>query len=114
MLDIGATEAGDQAGAAVDLVLHDTQDEQGREGGGCCWIYFTSGTSGKPKGVACAHEGAINYCRNHPLIEPQGKSTQLACVHRGHTAHGKVRDMMQTRACPGAARTHAHVRSCAM
>ena len=38
------------------------------EGGGKCWVYFTSGTSGAPKGVVCCHDAASNYCQFHPLL----------------------------------------------
>jgi non-ribosomal peptide synthetase component F len=33
-----------------------------------CWVYYTSGTTGRPKGVLIEHAAAANYSRYHPLL----------------------------------------------
>lgn len=63
-------EGGERGGGGGGEASADEDEggmEQG-EGGGLCWVYFTSGTSGAPKGVMCCHDAALNYCRFHPLL----------------------------------------------
>ena len=45
------------------------EEEEGRDGD-VCWIYYTSGSTGPPKGVLCEHRCAVNYLDNHPLFAP--------------------------------------------
>jgi non-ribosomal peptide synthetase component F len=48
----------------------DEGKEQGHQGlqGEMCWIYYTSGSTGVPKGVGCVHENAVSYINHHPLF----------------------------------------------
>ena len=57
------------------------EEEEGRDGD-VCWIYYTSGSTGPPKGVLCEHRCAVNYLDNHPLFSPfPGLETTDAQTH---------------------------------
>jgi len=72
-LAVDVTVSGDQGRSAQE---HDKEGSEGRdeaegsEGKAICWIYYTSGSTGQPKGVLCEHESAAAYLKNHPLFAP--------------------------------------------
>jgi non-ribosomal peptide synthetase component F len=47
-----------------------------------CWVYYTSGTTGRPKGVLVEHAAAANYARYHPLlsIRTDVDSVRMLCA----------------------------------
>jgi len=70
-LAVDVTVSVDQGRSAQE---HDKEGGEGRdeaegsEGKAICWIYYTSGSTGQPKGVLCEHESAAAYLKNHPLF----------------------------------------------
>lgn len=63
-MDVNAgNDFGDEQATTED---GDESDDEGN--GHDCWIYYTSGSTGLPKGVLCQHRCAVGYLTHHPFF----------------------------------------------
>jgi len=69
--DLISTFGGSDSHVAPDEELDGSPDD-------LCWIYYTSGSTGLPKGVMCEHASAVAYIRSHPLFS-QGTIAHSRC-----------------------------------
>jgi len=74
--DLGAAPVsapGSAEGEVEGAECEECEDDSGA--GRVCWIYYTSGSTGQPKGVLCEHQNAVCYLVSHPFFAGQGSSS---------------------------------------